>query len=414
MTRSIRLSTMLASTAALALALPASAQDVRDLDDQPSDVRIYSGTFAGEPVVYRLTLEEDSTIQVDVVPDEESGFDPVLTVTDADSGEVLVEDDDGGEGLGSRAVIHAEDDMQIEISVAAFAMFSGNESAGPFQLELRENSVEPPKKRSIDFGGSVSDEMGTGATHLFTITGEEGQLLQVVLNAEDENLDPYLSLFEGENTSGEPLISNDDGGEGLNSLLRFVLPEDGTYTILAEPFGDSSGAYALNVAPVSYPTIQAPVQVLGLGERVSGRLGEGYQSGSLDPTEITYQLTPEAIEAIRNGSGEVTFNMMRPAFEDGPFASTIDAYLELGFKTPLGFASMRTDDDGGEELNARIAINLAPIAEEAGWLERLTIRATSIGNGGAFEIEMVEGLQEIEDDYGYEEYMPEMMEDIIE
>jgi hypothetical protein len=165
---------------------------------------------------------------------------------------------------------------------------------------------------------------------------------------------------------------------------------------MAEPFGDSSGAYTLRVAPEREFVVQAPVQVLGLGERASGRLGEGYESGSIDPVEITYQLTEEAIAAIRASNGEVTFNMTTPLFEDENFPSGVDSYLELGFETPLGFASVMDDDDGGEGLNARIAIDLSPVTD-GDWLERLRLRASSIGSGGEFEVELVEGMQEVEE-----------------
>ncbi len=145
------------------------------------------------------------------------------------------------------------------------------------------------------------------------------------------------------------------------------------------------------------------MQVLGLGEPMSGRLGEGYEFGSIDPAQITYSLTPEAIEAIRSGSGEVTFNMTTPAFEDDDFASGVDSFLELGFETPLGYASLISDDDGGEGLNSRISIDLSPVADEPGWLERLQLRASSIGGSGEFVIEMAEGMQPVEDAWAGDE-----------
>lgn len=218
-------------------------------------------------------------------------------------------------------------------------------------------------------------------------------MLQVAMIAGSDDLDPSLTLYRGEGTNGEELASDDDGGDGLNSLLRFVLPETGSYTIAAQAYGGSAGDYTLRVAPQRSHTIQSPQQVISLDERVSGYLGTGYENGGLDPSEITYQLTPEAIAAIREGRGEVTINMTTPLFEDEYFPSSIDAFVELGFETPLGFAGMLSNDDGGDGLNARLVIDLSPIANDGDWLERLRIRATSIGNAGAFEIELVEGGQ---------------------
>lgn len=387
-----------------------AAQDVRDLDDARSDVRIFTDEVTTEPVRYTYTIPPMTALRVDVIPAEGSDLDPMLTITDVATGEVLAEDDDGGDGLASRARIFSESGQRVEISVSSFAFFSGEETAGAFELHLRPSAYRPPETRAVSFGSQTSGILADGDIHLFTIQGEEGQLLEVALNAQDESLDPMLELYEGTNVETDPLASNDDGGDGLNSRLRFVLPETGTYTIKAMPFEGSSGDYSLRIAEASFPVLQSPQQAIGLGERLSGTLGEGYEFGSIDPAEITYQLTAEAIAAIRAGSGEVTFNMTTPMFEDEEFGSNIDAYLELGLETPIGYASILSDDDGGEGLNSRIAVDLAPLAAEQGWLERLRLRASSIGGGGAFEIELVEGMQQVEnafeDEYGFEGGMP--------
>lgn len=384
---------LLLAAAAMLAPVTASAQDVRDLNAESSDVLIFEGEVTNEPVVFRYTMVPSSSLLIDVIPTENSDLDPIVTVTDLATGEVLAEDDDGGGGLASRARVFSAEGQQVEITVSAYAFFSGEESSGEFELKLRPGIETPRETQAIAFGGVVSGNLGESGSHLFTISGQEGEMLQVALQADDSDLDPLLTLYKGTGDGGEELASNDDGGQGLNSLLRFVLPETGTYTINAQAYGDSAGDYTLRVAEQRSHSIQSPQQVLSLGERVSGYLGAGYENGGLDPSDITYQLTPEAIAAIRAGDGEVTINMGTPLFEDEHFPSSIDAFLELGFETPLGYASMMNDDDGGEGLNSRIVIDLAPIAGDGDWLERLRIRASSIGDAGAFEIEMVEGAQ---------------------
>lgn len=401
MTLSIGRIALLAGAATLLAPVTASAQEVRDLDDASSDIQIFEGEVGTAPVVFRYTIPANTSLRIDVIPTEESELDPMLTVTDVASGEVLAEDDDGGEGLASRARIYSEEGQQVEITVSPFGLFSEDSSSGPFRLELRPVLSRPQDVRGVSYGSVLDGMLESGAEHLFTIEGEKGALLEVALVAGDDGLDPTLSLFEGRGANGDPVSTNDDGGDGVNSLLRYVFPESGTYTIMAEPFGDSSGSYTLRVAPEREYMVQAPVQVLGLGDRAAGRLGEGYESGSIDPTEITYELTAEAIAAIRASNGEVTFNMTTPLFEDENFPSGVDSYLELGFETPLGFASVMSDDDGGEGLNSRIAIDLSPISG-GDWLERLRLRASSIGSGGDFEVELVEGMQEVEQ-YEWEE-----------
>ena len=388
---------LLAGAGALVVPMAAAAQDVRDLDAARSDVQIFTGEVTTTPVRYRYTMQPGTSLQVDVVPADGSELDPMLTITDVATGEVLAEDDDGGGSLASRAQLHTDVRRQIEITVTAFAFFSGEESSGEFELQLRPSTYTAPRTEAVSFGSQTGGRVRAGEKRYYTIEGEAGQLLEVALVAEGDEIDPTLAIYGGTNVESDPLATDDDGGEDLNSLVRFVLPESGTYTIAVEPYGDTSGRYTLHIGAPREHTIQAPQQVLGLGEPSSGYLGAGYEDGSLDPAVITYQLTPEAVAAIRAGAGEVTFNMTAPVIDDVVFPSSIDAMLELGFETPLGFANMMQDDDGGEGLNARIAVDLSPMAEGGDWLERLRIRASSISGGGAFAIELVEGLQEPSD-----------------
>jgi hypothetical protein len=234
-----------------------------------------------------------------------------------------------------------------------------------------------------------------GSTQLYTISGTAGQLLEVAMVArgEDSGLDSYLKLYQGNGTDGELLMENDDGGNSLNSLIRFTLPADGIYTIAASPYGDSSGAYTLRVAPSRVAGGHDGVE-LGFGDPLGGF---AYSNGAVVETKAPtlYHLSPAAIAAIRAGQGEVTFNLTQPLSEDPDFPGGIDPVLELGFETPLGFAAMLRDDDGGGELNSRIAVDLAPLASEGDWLERLRLQATSISESGEFSLAMVAGLQEV-------------------
>ena len=394
---------LLLGAAAILAPVAASAQEVRDLDQARSDVLIFDGAVTTTPAKFRYTMEAGTALVVDAVPKEGSELDPVLTITDLATGDVLAEDDDSGGNLASRARITTDVRRQVEITVSAFAFFSGEETTGAFELQLRPSAWVPEPTEAIAFGGEVRGRLTSGEQRLFTIQGEEGQLLEVALRARNDDLDPLLNLYRGTGSEGELLTSDDDGGGELNSLLRFVLPATGTYTIGATTYGSTDGPFTLRVAPQREYALQAPEQVLGLAERTSGYLGAGYEEGAVDPAVITYQLTPEAIAAIRAGAGEVTVNMTVPLIEDEDFPSGVDAFLELGFDTPLGFASMMTNDDGGENLNSRIALDLGPVARDGDWLERLRIRASSISGGGAYEIELVEGMQEVREPYSYEE-----------
>ncbi|MFC3100829.1 PPC domain-containing protein [Altererythrobacter lauratis] len=378
----------------------ASAQSARNLDNARSDVLIFDGAVTTAPAVFRYTMQPNTTLQVDVIPKEGSDLDPVLTITDVRTGEVLAEDDDSGGNLASRARIVTEARRQVEITVSAFAFFSGEETNGPFELQLRPAPFVPEHTTAIDYGAEMRGRLTGGNPRLYTIRGEAGQLLEVALTARGDDLDPLLILYKGSGTMGEEVARDDDGGGGLNSLLRIRLPESGTYTIAASAYNASEGQFTLRVAPLRDVAATTGEQALGFGDPAEGYLTQSaYGEVEGEESAVTYRLGAEAIAAIRAGAGEVTINMTTPAFEDSDFPSNIDPFLELGFETPLGYSSVMSDDDGGEGLNARLAVDLRPLAMEGSdWLERLRIRASSIGGGGAFALELVEGLQAVEEE----------------
>jgi hypothetical protein len=394
---------LLAGAAAL-LPSAVAAQEVRNLDRAASDVLTFEGEVTTAPVRYRYTIPARTRLQVDVIPAEGSSLDPTLTITDVRSGEVLAEDDDSGGNLAARASILAEDRQQVEITVSPFGFLEENETAGAFTLQLRPRAWVRPVTRAVTPGSDTTGTLEVGGSQLFTIQGQKGQLLEVALVAaavSDEEvtesvLDPYLKLYQGEGTDGEVLQESDDNGSNLNSLIRIVLPETGTYTLEAAPYGDTAGDFTLRVAAPRELHVDGETQ-LSLGAPLAG-----YAQGASDPAEgeeaapaALYSLSPDLIAAIRGGQSEVTFNLSKPLSEDPDFPGGVDPFLELGFDTPLGFAALLSDDDGAGELNSRIAVDLAAMSADGDWLERLRLRATSISDGGGFSIEAVAGKQEV-------------------
>lgn len=381
----------------------AAAQEARNLDRASSDVLIFEGEVTTTPLKYRYTIPARTRLQVDVIPAEGSSLDPTLTITDVRTGEVLAEDDDSGGSLAARASILSERGQQIEITVSPFGFLEENETAGSFTLELRPRAWVRPVTRPVTLGSDTRGTLSVGGSQLFTIQGQAGQVLEVALVAAQQSdeevtesaFDPYLKLYKGEGTDGELLSENDDNGTNLNSLIRFTLPEDGTYTLEASPYGDSAGDFTLRVAPPRETHVDGETQ-LAFGAPLAGFVPASYDTEEgAEPPSAIYSLSPDLISAIRGGQGEVTFNLTKPLSEDPDFPGGVDPVLELGFETPLGFAAMRRDDDGGGELNSRIAVDLSAIATDGDWLERLRLRATSISEGGGFSIEAVPGLQEV-------------------
>lgn len=385
---------LLAGLLALAPGL-AVAQGLRDLDGEQSALRSFSGRVGDGPVRFSVTVPAASAMQIDVLAT--SALDPVLRVYDATGEALLIENDDEGDGLNSRAVIRAEQARRIviEVSSAVHDGFAGEASlaaGGSFDLHLTTRPYEAQPRREIGWGARESGTLAAGEEHLFRLRGEEGALLQAALLAGDEatGFDPYLELRDA---AGITLASDDDSGGGLNALLRQVFEKDAEYTLVVASYGQSAGDYVLRIAERRPLLAQAPEQVIGLGETVTGRLGLGYESLGAQPGSITYRLDPAALARIAEGPPAISFRLQATGEADADFGPPLDPFLELGFATPLGFAVVASDDDGGGGFDALLPVDLAPLRREPGLLERLRIRVSGVGAGeGAYALSALPGL----------------------
>lgn len=390
MFKTFRNSAILLAGAAAVLATPALAQ-VRDLDNEASDVRVFQGRVSGEPSVFYVTTPAEGALQIDVLATGD--LDPVVRVRDADSGETIAEDDDGGEGLNSRVTI-SDASRRIVIEVDSYDAEwaeDGEDYGGSFDLRLAISNCTAGGGTTITYG---STERGAicGAENLYTFAGEAGQTVEIAMIAESDELDPYLELRDA---NGETVAFNDDGGDSLNSLLRHTFEDSGTYTVVATSYGDSTGDYRLRVRSQRTAMAQLPLQVIGIDDEASGELASGWSDeDGLGLTHIDYQLSDDARAAIASGNGEVTIYMTAADGGDADFGGSLDPLLEVGFDTPLGFAVIDSDDDGAGNLNSMLPIDLGPIADNPGLLDMLRIRAQGFGgSAGAYTLTISEGME---------------------
>ncbi|MCB2066375.1 MAG: PPC domain-containing protein [Erythrobacter sp.] len=394
MTKMVRYSALLAS-AAMLIAAPAMAQ-VRDLDRESSDVRVFQGSVDNAPAVFTVTVPARSVMVIDVLASGD--LDPVLRVTDARTGELIGEDDDGGEGLNSRLRVMGERGRRVRIEVNSYNAewaSDGESYGGSFDLRLATSAYVAP--RAVTYGARETGRIN-GDERLYTIQGVAGELVEIALIGSD-GLDPMLEL---RNPGGSSVAFNDDSN-GLNSMIRYTFEESGTYTIAAQAFGSSSGSYVLRVRDRQVPG--APTmgtQVIGIGQEVSGEVasawgdGAGWEEGGeVDGAHVDYRLSDAAIAAIRGGEGAVTVHLNAGDAGDPDFGGTLDPLVELGFETPLGFASVAQDDDGGGNLNSLLPIDLSGLADSPEMLSALRIRAAGFGgSSGGYTLSITPGLEE--------------------
>lgn len=104
--------------------------------------------------------------------------------------------------------------------------------------------LNDPSTRAINFGQVVSGTINRN-TDRWNFNANRGDVVTISMRSDD--FDTFLRL---EDSRGTELTFNDDGGEGLNSLIEdFILPSTGRYTIVADSFvGGGEGFYQLRLS----------------------------------------------------------------------------------------------------------------------------------------------------------------------
>ena len=125
----------------------------------------------------------------------------------------------------------------------------------------------PPQQGAPDrlaYGQTVRGRLSSNSPEdLWRFDGQAGDLVLIDMRASEPNdLDTYLTLRDSQ---GATLVTDDDGGEGLNSRIGpFELPATGSYTVAAARYS-GTGDYTLQVMYLStIPTITPGKPLVGV------------------------------------------------------------------------------------------------------------------------------------------------------
>lgn len=170
-------------------------------------------------------------------------LDSFLALIDPSRREIASDDDSGGgqNSLIERFVLPM--DGIYTIAATRYERAQGT-TVGAYQLELTISGsafagVQASVTR-IEYGttvtGVITDET-PGV--LYAFVGQRGDVIRVGMNRVDGNLDPRIVIL---NTNQDPLTSDDDGGEGQNSLIQsFTVSNSGVYYLLATRYSGTQG-----------------------------------------------------------------------------------------------------------------------------------------------------------------------------
>ncbi len=196
---------------------------------------------------YVFTGEEGDSVVITLIAED---FDCYLVLLDEDGEEIAYDDDSAG-SLDSRiGPFTLPADGEYTIVAQSYAFRNGNGSDdGEFSVTLDRFETEV-----IEYGENVSGSVtSTAPQAFFSFSGAEGD--SVIIRLSSDDFDSYLTLSDPD---GFDLITNDDGGGSLNSLIGpYTLPQTGEYVITASSLsGRSAGDYELSLERAELVTIQ--------------------------------------------------------------------------------------------------------------------------------------------------------------
>jgi hypothetical protein len=161
-------------------------------------------------------------------------FDPELELYDP-QGELISKNDDGASGRDAllTALLVARGRYHLRVHA------HGDGGSGSYQLR---RVTDPVRRLAIGAGGEGS--VGAGGSEIWSFEGRAGQT--VIISARSPDFNIRVALF---GPDAAEVASDDDSGEGTDSLLSVRLPIDGTHTVWVTAAG-GSGQYSLQLIEV--------------------------------------------------------------------------------------------------------------------------------------------------------------------
>jgi pimeloyl-ACP methyl ester carboxylesterase len=212
---------------------------------------------------YTFTLTTPARVQIDLA----SVTDTYLFLLNggATNGNILVQDDDGGDGNNSRIVRNLSPGTY---TIEATTFSAGR--TGSFTLGIRTTDAAAgcisPLALNATTGGAWTDDCASvhrsgRYARFYTFSLSSFQEIQIDLSS--PSVDSFLYLLQGSGTTGPVLFSDDDSGGSNNSRIRATLAP-GAYTVEATTFAAGrTGSFALSAGAPPGTTI---FLIHGLGQ----------------------------------------------------------------------------------------------------------------------------------------------------
>ncbi|HET7232276.1 MAG TPA: PPC domain-containing protein [Longimicrobium sp.] len=228
------------------------------------------------------------------------------------------------------------------------------------QRQSAQRPIRPGQTINATLTDSDPRTTERGRFHVYTFQARAGQTLVATMRSKD--FDTFLTVGRVVSGITDAMKTDDDRGGGTDSRIRFSVPSDGSYLLVAQSLNeDGKGAYTMQLENAPVPTTAAarPIRV---GQNLSGRLAATDAVEDDDSYYDSYTITAQKGQRLQIEMA----------------ADSFDTFLNFGKMDGSEFTSIRTDDDGGAGAeggtNSRLRITIPENGE-------YVIHANSVGAG---------------------------------
>ncbi|NGZ26949.1 MAG: hypothetical protein G8345_08675 [Magnetococcales bacterium] len=297
--------------------------------------------ISGDQDWWRILLSANTSYLFSMEATNSSYLDTYLRLLD-DAGIEISYDDDSGDGYNSLISYTPTSSGTYYISAQGYSS-----STGDYTLSVNNNGSEIPASTDTTNALTINGEaaistIGTsGDQDWWRVILSAGTSYAIQLNANASSLDTYLRLLD---SSSSVLASDDDSGEGYNSLINYTPLYTGTYYVSAQGYSSYTGSYSLQINDTSGNNNNN--DDLPANSSTSGRL-----TVNASPANGSIELSSDQDwwQVVLNSG--VAYSIQ----QDAASGSTLDTYLRL---LDAGGTLLTYDDDSGDYLNS--LINFTP------------------------------------------------------
>ena len=205
-----------------------TAQNPQEL--RPGAVPVSGNLHDGSEIWYSVRAASNGFIIVETTGDT----DTYLEAYD-ERRNLLMENDDGGEGNNARIEIFAAAGRTYLFKLRGY----GGYVTGPYRIWA---SAEPvPTAAQLTFGTEQTVNLSPGARNWYSVrTTSAGY---IIAETSGNDIDTYMYAYDSQYNL---LMQNDDGGSGLNARIEFSAEPNQTYFFVVRAFSSSAaGSYGI-------------------------------------------------------------------------------------------------------------------------------------------------------------------------